>query len=290
MTSPSSDVDFAIICKNATDKKYLKLLTKNMHKLNNKDTFRLCDQMTPSGSFLGEYLLGTVEDYKKFVSEVKKSKGDNTRKEDVAKELSKRLHVNGGNSDELSINFEDIVGPQYLAEKSTKEIALIIFNSLMKDGLIRNDTMLDAFNIKEDVIRRPSKFIEGCWALSGIGEMKNNSLWQKLEILKDNGIIASDLADNIKKMLEMAYKIRYAAHLQSKLELDTIYFKRPDFLPEDSDDYKKFPYLILEESSEDFGGIERLEGDLLFLVRTMDEVNFQVKMQIAKLEKERKKD
>lgn len=255
-TSPMSDIDFAIVCENPKHKDYLDALAQKMHSLNNKEAFPLCSQVTPQGPFLGEYLIGTVEEFNKWQLQANAGRGSRPMQEAM-----KALSVNvaaGGNAKEIAARLQ-VSTPQ-------KELAVSKLNSVFDFTWPGSER----FDVKHALIRSPTLFIEGLCLLHNVGTSESN-IWEKLAALKKAGKIDEKLANRITSLLQFAYQVRYVSHLKSGQEQDTVFLKAPDYAANN--------YLVLSDT-QIFGTEKELETSLLQMVETLEEIKTQCHLAI----------
>jgi hypothetical protein len=245
-TSPMSDIDFAVVCEKPEHKSYLSELVKKMHALNNKEAFPLCDQVTPQGGFVGKYLLGTAQEFSKW-QETANSKSGDMRLRDAMEAVSVRVAA-GGNDLTLT---DAIQAPTSQKQMAVKKLQSVV--EFTRPGGAR-------FDVKLELIRAPTLFIEGLCLYHDIGTKESN-IWNKLDVLEKEKKITPEQAGKIRNLLQFAYQVRYASHLKSGQEQDTVFVTRPD--------YKADNYLVLSDQKI-FGSESEVKSRMVGMVRTIE--------------------
>lgn len=259
-TSPFSDYDFALIYERAEDAKLAEKLVTLMHKYNDPKLYRLCDQMTPKGPFLGKYLIGTPADIQKMYQQHEKK--PNEALSDVIKEFNTTAPISG-NSPTLYANFKSIVD----ANKPKNTVEKLYANALE----FQNEVGGDSFDVKRAFLRAPKFYIDAMfleYIQSERIEPNEETIWSKLEILKDNGVMQEEEYQNIRDLLVLGYNIRYLSHFKAQEELDSVM----TVTPKENFKYFQDNYLILDNLNDNINTFKT--GDIgILLTRAFSTLN-----------------
>jgi hypothetical protein len=203
-TSPFSDYDFAVVYNKKEYGPLAKQLVDSMHTYNK---ISLCPFFTPKGAYLGKFLIGTVEDFKK---RCEKSKHSNEEDINIMM-VALGTHSNiSGNSPELYTKFTEGV-----LETRPHKIKDYFRYVLEFEKMGKRPT-----DVKLTFLRAPFFYIEALCMKHGIPGLESKTIWQKLELLKESSAIDQDEYNAIYNLLCVSFTIRYLSHFKTQGRID----------------------------------------------------------------------
>lgn len=242
MTSPYSDIDYAILINNPAHKGYMIELAKEMEAIHPPRAFPFCEMVSPTGK-LGEKLIGTVEDLAGYLTpKTIEMTGDEEADELINQEnfefglMSTSLTVNAFITGAKDLHDSFSLHCKLHREKSAvsldpsspaqpkaqvTELGLKMLTNAASFGTAGVDNTKTWIDIKREIIRLPSMCIDGLCACHNL-DVTGKSSWEKLKLLSVNKCIDPILADRIKQTLEFGFIMRYKSHLKLKSEEDIL--------------------------------------------------------------------